>query len=75
MDLGNKTYGATSERGNNTAADLLMHEKVGQLERLNKMKAEKVYHTVRREPLGRSMERDVVLPEKFTQGTLICSIP
>jgi hypothetical protein len=43
MDLGNKNYGAASDKGNTTAADLINHKKLTELERMNLIKAEKVY--------------------------------
>lgn len=67
-NLGELTFGEQSERGNNTAADLLNHHRVGELERINKEKAERIYHTNIREPLGKSLDRHTILPSKFTEG-------
>jgi hypothetical protein len=69
MKLGNLTFGECSERGSdNTAATLLNHRKIGDLERLNLEKAEKVYRSQAREPLGHTLDRGTILPTKFTLG-------
>lgn len=68
LDLGNKVYGVTSDSGNGTASELLSHKKLTELEKINQIKAEKVYKGVAREPLGHSMNRGTVLPSKFTEG-------
>ena len=68
--LENLTFGECSERGNNNAASLLSHHKVGDLESLNQLKAEKVYRSQAREPLGQTLDRGIILPSKFTQGSV-----
>lgn len=62
------TFGECSDRGDNTAATLLSHHKVGTLESMNLLKAEKVYRSQAREPLGQTLDRGTVLPSKFTDG-------
>lgn len=63
------TFGEVSERGsNNTAATLLSLNKVSDLESMNRTKAEKVYRSQAREPLGHTLDRGTILPSKFTEG-------
>lgn len=70
MRLGDKIHGMFSESSAVTASDLLTHHKPGELERINNYKAEQVYKSANREKLGKSLERNYVLPQKFTQGML-----
>jgi hypothetical protein len=68
MGLEKNIYGVTSDRGNGTAAELINHRMPTDLEQINKMKAENVYKSAHREILGKTVDRNVVLPDKFTRG-------
>jgi len=68
MGLDKKTYGIFSDPGNDTAAALVNHRKPSELERMNQIKAEKIYKGAAREPLGKTVDRNIVLPSKFTEG-------
>lgn len=70
MALDKNVYGVMSDRGKNTAADLLSHNQPNELQRINMVKAEQVYKTATREQLGKTVDRKVILPSKFTQGIL-----
>lgn len=74
MELDHKIFGVTSDSGNGTAADLLSHKKLTDLEKINLVKAEKVYKGAAREPLGKTVDRHTVLPNKFTEGKSILII-
>jgi hypothetical protein len=69
MDLDDKVYGIT-EHGRNRigASDLINHPKPTELERINTIKAEKVYKQQNREPLGHIPDRGYILPDKYTVG-------
>lgn len=54
MNLDSKTFGDKSEAARTTAHDLLTHHKLSDLEKLNLVKAEKVYRGAAREQLGKS---------------------
>ena len=62
------TFGCRTARGENTAASLMHQPNLTAVEGLNLLKAEKVYRSQMREPLGRSTERGVMLPYKFSRG-------
>lgn len=64
------TYGVATDRGNNTAASLIGHQATSELDMMKLYKAEKVYRSQAREPLGRTMDRGNVLPSKFTRGKI-----
>eukprot|EP00605_Chrysophyceae_sp_TOSAG23-4_P000249 GSChrysophyteH1.ASY1.ANO1.286.1 assembled CDS len=68
MNLGAETFGIASDRGNGSASELINHNQLTALQRMNKEKAEKVYVGAAREPLGRSIDRGNHLPDKFTIG-------
>ena len=69
MNLDEKIYGMTeSNRSRIGASDLINHPKPTELERINTIKAEKVYKQQNREPLGHIPDRGYKLPEKFTVG-------
>lgn len=69
MDLDNKVYGITENgRSRIGASDLISHPKPSEMERINTIKAEKVYKQQNREPLGHIPDRGYVLPEKYTVG-------
>lgn len=68
MKLDEKIFGYVDKSVKTTASDLLSHPKPTELERINRVRVESIYKSVKREPLGRSPERSVVLPSKFTLG-------
>ena len=68
MGLGELTFGEKSERGDNTAADLLNHNKLTEMEQINFEKSERIYRQRAMEPLGRSVDRHMVMPDKHTLG-------
>jgi EF-hand domain-containing family member B len=68
MNLTAETFGVQSDRGNGSAAELINHNQLTALQRMNIEKAEKVYVGAAREPLGRSIDRGNHLPDKFTIG-------
>lgn len=70
MNLDSKVFGDFSDPAQVTAADLINHKKPSNLERINLVKAEKVYKGITREPLGRGYDRGIVLPEKHTKGNV-----
>ena len=74
MHLGERTFGAFSERGNNTAADLINHTRPSELERMNAAKAERVYRNMAKEPLGRTVDRHIPLPSKFIEGKKVVKL-
>ena len=68
MKLSEKVFGYVDKSVKTTAFDLLSHPKPSELERINKIRAETHYKSTNREPLGRSPDRKVKLPSKFTLG-------
>lgn len=65
-----RTFGISSKSSDTTAEALLKQNSgVGTVGKLNFVKAEKVYHTTTREPLGKTYKRGNPLPDKFEQGT------
>jgi EF-hand domain-containing family member B len=74
MNLDEKIYGQTeSNRTRIGASDLISHDKPTELERINMIKAEKVYKQQNREPLGKIPDRGYKLPDKYTIGKHIIS--
>jgi len=67
MNLESKTFGEYSDPGEATAQELINHKKLTQLQKIDLDKAEKVYKGTSREPLGKTYDRKVVLPEKHTK--------
>ena len=67
-NLQDLTFGECTVRGNNTAASLISRAKITELESMNLRKSEKVYKSQAREPLGRTIDRGIVLPSKFSKG-------
>ena len=67
-DLEKLTFGRCTERGSCTAANLLSHQRMDDVESINLMKSEKIYKSQAREPLGRTFSRGTVLPTKFADG-------
>lgn len=68
MELDEKIYGVQSDRGNGTAVDVMSNPPLSTAERLNRLKAERIYKSTIQEPLGQRMNRNVVFPKKFTEG-------
>ena len=68
MKLSEKVFGYVDKSAKTTASDLLSHPKPSELERINKIRAETNYKSTMREPLGRSPDRQVKMPAKFTLG-------
>ena len=62
------TFGRRTARVENTAASLMHQPILTTVEGLNLIKAEKVYRSQMREPLGRSTDGGVMLPYKFSHG-------
>lgn len=75
MGLSNKIYGEASDIGGATAQDLINHKKLSELEKMNLVRAEKVYRGAAREPLGRTVDRQIVLPSKFTEENKPFGLP
>jgi len=64
-----RTYGVTSKSSETTTHALLNQNiGVGTVGKLNFVKAEKIYHTTTREPLGKTYSRGNALPEKYEKG-------
>ena len=68
MNLSERVYGGSSEKGVESAGELVNHKLPTELERINMEKAEAVYRLRAKEPLGRTVDRHVALPSKFTEG-------
>jgi hypothetical protein len=60
------TFGRRTARGENTAASLISQPILTAVEGLNYQEAEQVYRS--RESLGRSADRGLMLPTKFSRG-------
>ena len=71
MNLGERIYGGNSAASNVNAAELINHRLPTELERITLDKAEQVYRMRAREPLGRTVDRHIALPAKFTEGMRI----
>ena len=75
MNLDEKIYGMTeNSRSRIGASDLINHRKPTELERINTIKAEKVYKQQNREPLGHMPDRCIILPDKYTIGKIGTSL-
>jgi len=68
MNLSERTFGAAASQGDVHAAELINHHALTELQRINIAKSEKVYRGAAREPLGRTVDRHITLPSKFTEG-------
>jgi hypothetical protein len=68
MQLDEKVYGITERSDRTGAAELINQPKLSEMQRINNMKAERVYKNANREPLGHSPDRKIKLPTKFTEG-------
>eukprot|EP01038_Epipyxis_sp_PR26KG_P016202 gene16202-22038_t len=68
LQLDDKIYGITERQQSKiTAADLINLPKQSDLEKINKMKSELIYKSVKREPLGKLPDRNTIFPTKFTE--------
>jgi hypothetical protein len=75
LQLEQKTFGVSSKRAEVTAATLLNQTPPnGTVGKLNFAKAENIYYTTKREPLGRVYSRHHQLPQKFLEGLFIKSL-
>ena len=71
MSLDEKVYGMTeNNRSRIGASDLINLRKPTEMEKINTLKAEKVYKQQNREPLGRIPDRGYQLPDKYTVGKI-----
>lgn len=69
LKLEKRTYGVTSKSSEATTGELLsQHKYPNAVSKLNIIKAENVYFTNQREPLGQTYQRKHQLPEKFATG-------
>jgi hypothetical protein len=69
LQLEQKTFGVSSKRAEVTAATLLNQTPAnGTVGKLNFKKAENIYYTTKREPLGQVYSRHHQLPQKFLEG-------
>lgn len=69
LQLEQKTFGITSKSSEANACDLLKQvQPSGIVGKLNFIKAENVYYTTKREPLGKVFTRQHQLPQKFIEG-------
>ena len=64
LGLKDKVFGAKSETGVANASELINLPKTSWVQEVKIGKLEQVYHTLKREPLGKSYSRDYKLPEK-----------
>ena len=73
MGLNDKIYGKRSDYGGDTVSVVIAKDPLKKTiaDQLNQYKNELVYKSTTREPLGSSMDRKIVLPEKFTKGDRI----
>mmetsp|Transcript_1532 Transcript_1532/g.1535 ORF Transcript_1532/g.1535 Transcript_1532/m.1535 type:complete len:443 (+) Transcript_1532:37-1365(+) len=70
LKLDTKTFGITSRQSDTNAAELLKQTPPnGIVGKLNFVKAENIYYTTKREPLGQVYTRHHQLPSKYTEGT------
>jgi hypothetical protein len=64
-----RTFGVTSKSSETTTSALLnQNVGVGTVGKLDYIKAERIYHTTNREPLGKTYKRGNPLPEKYERG-------
>jgi len=67
MNLDYRIYGIKDNPDRVTASDLINQPKTTELQRINNIKAEKIYKQLNKEPLGHSPDRKIKLPAKFTE--------
>lgn len=72
LALDDKVFGITDAFSKHGAAELINQPKLTELQRINNIKAEKVYRQQNKEPLGRIPDRIDKLPSKFTEGIDFC---
>eukprot|EP00602_Paraphysomonas_sp_CaronLab_P005609 CAMPEP_0185026022 /NCGR_PEP_ID=MMETSP1103-20130426/9585_1 /TAXON_ID=36769 /ORGANISM="Paraphysomonas bandaiensis, Strain Caron Lab Isolate" /LENGTH=442 /DNA_ID=CAMNT_0027559441 /DNA_START=131 /DNA_END=1459 /DNA_ORIENTATION=- len=76
LKLDQRTFGVTSKTSEATTAELLSQKsQSGVVGKLNFIKAEKVYHTTTREPLGKTYCRNHQLPQKYIDGQPFGQVP
>lgn len=68
MNLNDKIYGKTDRGSHIGVGDTISYARPSELQRLNDIKAEKIYKNTNKEPLGHSPNKGTILPSKFTQG-------
>jgi hypothetical protein len=68
LSLGQKTFGEVSDRGSDSAQNLIRPKIKSNYAIVEEIKAEKVYKSTKREVLGHSYSRGTILPDKFTKG-------
>ena len=69
LNLDHLTFGGRNrDERYETAANLMRGVKLGEVGKINFIKAEAIYKQASREPLGRSLERGTVMPSKFKNG-------
>lgn len=68
LHLDDKIFGVTNQLSRESAAGLIHQPKQTELQRMNLIKAEKIYKHANREPLGHSPDRKVTIPRKFVEG-------
>lgn len=73
LHLEDKIFGITDQASRDGASDLINLGKPTEFDRLTQVKAERLYKSTAREPLGRTAERNVVLPTKFTESKIDAS--
>lgn len=70
LQLAQRKFGVTSSEFDGSVAEVLMSDKTSPLKIIETMKAERLYKSAQREPLGRSVDRGTILPSKFTHGNI-----
>lgn len=68
MNLGERVYGGSSAKGAESAGELVNSQLPTEMQRITMEKAEGIYKERAKEPLGRTVDRGIVLPSKFTVG-------
>lgn len=75
LQLEQKTFGISSKTSESNAANLLKQMPSSTVEKLNQIKAENIYFTTKREPLGKVYTRHHQLPQKYNEGPLTPPTP
>ena len=71
LRLEHRTYGVTSRSSEATTSELLSQNRYPNVvAKLNMAKAENIYHTGQREPLGKTYSRKHQIPSKFAEGKM-----
>lgn len=71
LHLEDKIFGISEHATRDGAADLINLGKPTEFDRLTQVKAERLYKSTAREPLGRTADRNMVLPTKFTESKTV----